>query len=288
MDFIKELSEARLTKDSFNQKKLTYTDCLEKAYLIFLAIEAMRKFPSATPFIREYSKDSINPNYKHFKISGTDLYNLLYFINGDEHALGKLKDPSSAQEMQDKVVLPLRDIETYLTSISKGNNPNMVQQFFIRLENSFLINDSNYKNIRRSFVNFDKINVTDKKAIITKLLFSLRAKLRDSDIIEKFSNLVSEKGLESDKVPDTEPTFSKPDLSSIENRFINYRLLLDKPENIFFIKKFLELSRDGKSIPSQYVAAYLPIIKIVDDIVNAGAASISLLLSLQKRTKNDK
>ena len=93
MDFIKEITESRMTRDSQNQKNLTYSDCCERLYLSLLAIEMMRNYPTSSPVVQKYCKSSMHHNYKDFKISGTDVYNLLYFLRGDEHALGKLKDP---------------------------------------------------------------------------------------------------------------------------------------------------------------------------------------------------
>ena len=52
--------------------------------------------------------------------------------------------------------------------------------------------------------------------------------------------------------------------------------------------KFLELAKNGKSIPSSMVKAYLPAIELLDDIVQAGPGYIQLLKTLQKRAKKSK
>ena len=75
MEFIKEITEARMTRDSSNQRVLTYTDCCERTYLSLLALEFMRNFPSYTSFVQDYCKKSRHHNYQHFKISGTDEVN---------------------------------------------------------------------------------------------------------------------------------------------------------------------------------------------------------------------
>ena len=51
------------------------------------------------------------------------------------------------------------------------------------------------------------------------------------------------------------------------------------------IKSFLEQARSGRSIPSNMVKAYLPIIDMIDEIVVAGPAYINLLKSVSKRAK---
>ena len=134
MDFIKEITESRMTRDTQNQKNLTYSDCCERLYLSLLAIEMMRNYPSASPVVQKYCKGSIHHNYKDFKISGTDVHNLLYFLKGDEIALGKLKDPGAAKRMQASLQVPIEEVRRYLSAVSKGLNPSSIQQMFMRLE----------------------------------------------------------------------------------------------------------------------------------------------------------
>jgi len=44
----------------------------------------------------------------------------------------------------------------------------------------------------------------------------------------------------------------------------------------------------GKSIPPQFVKAYFPAIKTIDNIVKGGPAFISMLRALEKRAKQSK
>lgn len=59
-------------------------------------------------------------------------------------------------------------------------------------------------------------------------------------------------------------------------------------ENLMLTKKFLEMAKSGKSIPSPLVKAYQPAVELIDDIVTAGPAFTRLLLVLQKRAKNSR
>ena len=286
MEFIKEITEARMTRDSSNQRVLTYTDCCERTYLSLLALEFMRNFPSYTSFVQDYCKKSRHHNYKHFKISGTDLYNLIYFIRGDEHALGKLKDPGAAKRMQASIAWPKNDVADFLSKVGSGLKPTNVNQMFIRLENGLDIPNTDYKNNRRSLTNFSRLSNNDKKTLATRILYALRAKLRNSDIIDDFSKLVAGKGLESNWVDDTEPTVSSPDIKPTTSADYVYYRLLAKPENLILIKGFLEYMRAGKPIPGNMVRAYQPVAKAMDDIVRAGPSYINMLRSIQNRAKN--
>lgn len=57
-------------------------------------------------------------------------------------------------------------------------------------------------------------------------------------------------------------------------------------ENAMRATKFIELAEQGRSVPPQLVAGYMPIIEMVDDIVNSGTAYIQQLKMLHKRAKN--
>jgi hypothetical protein len=57
-------------------------------------------------------------------------------------------------------------------------------------------------------------------------------------------------------------------------------------ENAMKATKFVELAEEGKSVPSTFVEGYMPIIEMVEDIVNSGTAYIQQLKLLHKRAKN--
>lgn len=288
MDFIKNLAESRMTRDAKNHNVLSYSDCGERLYIMLLAIEFMRQFAYAAPFVQRYCKNTNHNNYKHFKISGTDCYNLLYFLLGDEAALKKLKDPSAAAIVQKQTIVPTKLIGEYFLSVANGNVPTSLAQLFIRLENGLNINNQVYRNIRRNLLNFNKASSNEKNKIATKILFALRAKCRTSDIIDDFSKLVAKKDLENNKVTDTEPTISLPDLPATTSKeLVFYKMLVDQ-NNLLLIKAFIDYARKGQSIPSNMVKAYMPIIKLIDDIVSGGPTYVNLLKSIHKRAKKSR
>ena len=57
--FIKDLHEARMTKDNGSAKKLTFSDCCERLYLSLLILETMRQFPDFKGPVQRYAKKTI-------------------------------------------------------------------------------------------------------------------------------------------------------------------------------------------------------------------------------------
>lgn len=283
MEFIKDLQESRMTRDSHNMRVLTYSDCCERAYLILLALEIMRHYPKYSDRVRRYARFS-RSDYRKYKIESTDLHNLIYFIQGDEVALSKLKDPGAARRQQARSAFPIRDVADYLAKLTNGNGIHFTQQMFIRLENGLQISNKDYKELRRYLSNYTSQSKPVQENVVTKLLFALRAKLRNSDIIDDFSELVVRKDLESDTVKDTEQTPSIPDISANLEDVKFYRLLIN-PSKLILIKNFLSLIRDNKVPPLSFIQAYIPIIQMVHDIVQAGPTYINMLKTLHNRAK---
>ena len=285
MEFIKEIFEARMTKDDGSSQKLTYTDCGERLYLILLALEMMNQYPDFKLFIQNYCKKTVGFElYKFYRIMGTDLYNFIYFLVGDDSAQRKLKEPDVAIAAKKSTRVPVRDLNRYLNELAQGKNPLLVSSLFIKLENSLRITNPTYKDIRRSLSDWGKLTIAEKQKAFTQLIFAVRAKLRSSDIIDDFEKFAALKNLETDRVVDTEPTISVPDILISPTDIALYRYIVGN-NSLGLTKKFLELAKDGKGIPAPMVQAYLPAIALIDDIVKAGPAYVQNLRALHKRAK---
>ena len=285
LNFLEEIYEARMTRNSTDQRLLTYTDCSERLYLSLLILEVLRKYPSFTPIANGYARNTVtNNNYKHFRIHATDLYNLIYFVNGDEDAMNKLKDPASAVAMRKRTKLPIMRLNGYLHQVASGFSGSN-SELFINIENALRINNSEYKAIRRQVANFKSLGMLDKKKVVTKLLLATRAKLRNSDLIPHLEELAAQRDLETGQVADNEPTISTPDALPTTNKDLMFYRYIVGPRNLVGTKKFLDMAKQGKSVPSPFVQAYLPAIQMLDDIVKAGPGYITMLRALQKRAK---
>jgi hypothetical protein len=266
---------------------LTYTDCGQRLYLTMLVLELLRKYPAYSMLAVNYAKKTKDKDYARFNMSGTDLYNFVYFINGDDEAINKLKDPGAAKALRQRTYFPMLKFNGYLSKLSVGSATDRTDaETFIKIESALNITNSDYKAIRRAVFNWTGLSKGDRKAVVTKLLFASRAKLRSSDIIDELEKLAADKNLETDTVKDTEPTVSVPDIAPAGKELALYARLVGN-KNVALLKSFLELAKEGKSVPNNMIKAYLPVIEMVDDIVKGGPSYIQLLRTLQSRAKND-
>ena len=53
-------------------------------------------------------------------------------------------------------------------------------------------------------------------------------------------------------------------------------------------KRFLDVAQAGQSIPNTFVNGYMPIIKMVDDIVSSGPTYVQALRVLHQRAKKQR
>ena len=289
MDFIKELHEARLTRQGGALKSLTYTDCCERAYLTMLILEVLRRFPNSAPYAHGYGKKTAShDNYKHFRMSATDLYNFVYFIIGDDDALNKLKDPGAARRMRTSVQFPTLAFNRYVSKLSTGTVSSLNdQQTFLNIESALKISNSDYKAVRRNIFSFQSLSKNSKKQLVTRLLLAARAKLRNSDIIQYLEELSAEGDLEVYKVNDPEPKVSIPDIAVTGADMAGYLRLVGS-RNLMLTKKFLELAKNGKSVHANVLQAYMPAIIILDNIAKGGTGFVNALRALENRAQNSR
>lgn len=285
LEFIKEIQESRMTRSAKNQRMLTYEDCKERAYLMLLCLQTMRYYRDHRNNAARYAYRTVMfRDYTRHRVDTPDLYNLIYFITGDETALGKLKDPGSAAKSRRATFLSVGKLNGFLRNISDNQKPGVADyNFLIKLEDELGIRNSHYKEIRRRLSSYEDATKTERQTAITRLLFAVRSKLSDSDIITMFTALTLDKNLENQSLTSPEPELSVPDVVATQD-VQNYRFLVQVTK-LPFIAKFLENAKGGKTVIANFVQAYLPIIIMVDDIVKAGPAYIEQLKQLHKRAK---
>jgi len=286
MDFIKQLQEARLTRNRKNQKTLTFSDCKERAYLVLMILHAMSYYRSYRPEVAKYAnKTVIYRNYQKFRIDSTDLYNFFYFVAGERDAVEKLKDPTSAKAERDKTLISVGTLNGYLRNRAANKTPtDQDLRSLQKIETDLGIVNSHYKAVRRSFGVFANASPQERKQTITRLLFAARAKLSDCDIMPLFSKFAADNNLEDFNATDPELEIHVPDTSTRIDVY-NYKFLVPATR-LPYVEKFLSNMNRGKAIPAQYASSYLEIIKMIHDIVRAGPAYVEQLKQVHRRAKN--
>ena len=236
--FIKDMHEARMTRQAGTVKSLTYTDCCERLYLSVLVLEALNQYAYFRRTAGEYARRTTGyDTFKAYRMSGTDLYNFAYFVNGNDEAMNKLKDPSAAKAMRQRTFLPLMQLNGWLKSIASNHQYTQTSQFLIKLEGALNITNADYKIVRRNLTRYKSLSTKDKQNTITRLLIAARAKLRTSDLVDDLGKLSATNDLETARVADNEPTVSVPDITTDARDISLYRYIVGT-ENVMRTKNF--------------------------------------------------
>ena len=84
----------------------------------------------------------------------------------------------------------------------------------------------------------------------------------------------------------------KSALDRVADRVETRNIALYRPivgtENLMLAKRFLDMSKDGKTVPNSISKGYQPAIEMLDEIVTAGPAYVQLLLALHRRAKRSR
>jgi len=282
--FIDYITEGKMIRNSDGVSRLSFTDASDLVLLYFLALHVMRHYPSRR-FVKSYSEQVLKwQNWDHFRSSGNDLYNLLNIINGDKKIVEKLSNPRAAMIMRERSTFPTLTAKRLLRSFSNNVPSTNDASDLTKIDNS--LQNSKYSGLRRRIANYTKLTPNERRKAVTELENALKARGRNSDIVDYYVMFVQDYDLESSQVRDTEPTISTPDPVQADTKDIQMLRMLGVPnKDLPFAYKVLSLTSRGLGIPPRFAQAYSTIMRIVDDIIKAGPGYVNLLKQVHNRAK---
>ena len=285
--FIDYITEGKMIRNSDGVSRLSFTDAADLVLLYFLALHVMRHYPSRR-FVQTYSDEVLKwQNWDYFRSSANDLYGLLNIVNGDEGIVGKLSNPRAAMQLRKRTQLPTLAVKRLLRSF-KSNAPSLMDaNDLVKIDNS--LPNSRYSNLRRRIANYAKLTPADRRRAVTELEMALKARGRNSDIVDYYILFVQDYNLESTQVKDTEPTVSVADPIPADTKDIQMLRMLGVPnKDLPFAYKVLNMTTRGLGIPPRFAQAYAPIMRIINDIIKAGPGYVNLLKQVHNRAKTVK
>ena len=143
--------------------------------------------------------------------------------------------------------------------------------------------NSDYKNLRRAISDFKNLDSKRQKVTTTRLLQALKAKLAGTDLQKQASMLANKQKLELDSVVDAERT--APGKEMTPDEMSAYRLLVGA-SNVRRAKVAADMIKSGRAVPAPIMAAYAPVVKMIDDIARGGYTYVRLLQTIHDRAKS--
>lgn len=192
--FISELTEGRMIKSKSKLQGMSGRDIVDLFFLHICALEILKNDYEYAPKVQKYAKQSMRfQKFDRFIGSGTDFYLLAYAVS--------TQDESIFTDERDKVFIKRtnlddRQLKRYLERIALNRFVfEEDRRFTLKLNYDLQINSS-YRAIRRLAIEWTKINSTQKKLAITRLLQAFRKKGLMSDLYPWLANMAKKDSLE--------------------------------------------------------------------------------------------
>lgn len=286
--FLDYITEGKMIRNTDGVSRLSYTDASDLVLLYFLALHVMRHYPISRKFTRTYSQEVLKWGmWDFFRSSGNDLYNLLNIVDGDKKILDKLRDPRAGKVMRERKTFPRLAAKRLLRAFVDSAPKLSDSQDLTKIDNG--LSNSKYSALRRKIANYSRLNPNERRIAVTELEIALKARGRNSDIVDYYILFVKDYDLESRSVKDTEPNISVPDPVQPDTKDVQMLKLLGVPNrDLPFAYKVLSMTSRGMGIPPRFAQAYAPIMRIIDDIVKAGPGYVNLLKQVHNRAKVSK
>ena len=275
--FLKYVSEGRIVRRQSDLQRYTFQEITERIYLSFLTLALLKNFSQTAGFVKSYAATTLTyGNFNRVKTTANDLHNMLAIVAGDPTITSKLANKNQAMALRQRQTVPVLAIKRYLRSFKND------YEFLTQLESALGIGNLDYKNLRRAISDYPSLNSKRKQVTATRLLQALKAKLSGTDLQRKAQEFADKQKLELDNVVDAERT--TPGKSLTPNEMSAYRLLVGAA-NVRRAKVAADLIKQGRAVPAPIMAAYAPIVKMVDDITKGGYTFVRLLQTIHDRAR---
>ena len=276
--FLQYVSEARVVRRQSDLQRYTFQEITERIYLSFLTLTLLRNFSQTAGFVKSYANQTLAyGSFDRVRSTSNDLHNMMAVVVGDPAITNKLANKNQAMALRQRRSVPELAMRRYLRDFKNDYS------FLSQLETALSVSNSDYKNLRRAISDFKNLDSKRQKVTTTRLLQALKAKLAGTDLQKQASMLANKQKLELDSVVDAERT--APGKEMTPDEMSAYRLLVGA-SNVRRAKVAADMIKSGRAVPAPIMAAYAPVVKMIDDIARGGYTYVRLLQTIHDRAKS--
>jgi hypothetical protein len=188
MNFVKELHEARLIR-TVDDLKYSYSEVCENLMTVVLVLDFLSRLKEGKDIAERYSRQTASYiNYTEFRVSATDLYNLIYFVQAEPDTVQLLFGSEDSKRMRMQTQLPRMELNRWLMQLASPYSKDLY--FFVRLEQALNVKNSEIKDIRR-MISIQNPSISDLRSISLRLLNLFRNKMPLFDIRSEIEQVLS-------------------------------------------------------------------------------------------------
>lgn len=186
--FVKELHEARLIR-TVDDLKYSYSEVCENLMLIVLTLDMLSRLKEGKDLAERYARQTASYiNYTEFRVSATDLYNFVYFVQAEPDTVQLLFGSEDSKRMRIQTQLPRMELNRWLMQVSSPNSKDLY--FFLKLEQALNVKSSEIKDIRR-MLSFHNPSISDLRSIALKILTLVRQRMPLFDFRNEIEQVLS-------------------------------------------------------------------------------------------------
>lgn len=194
LQLIKEFTESTQYRTISAIKQTDARVVCDHAFMDMIALWILYNEFEYAPQARKYAERTATFNrFSNFRQMGTDLYLSLHLITQKRT---DLLTTEADHTLLDRIQLDVPSIVRYLRAASQNVlNAGLVRMTLQRLENALYIEDSNYRSIRRLAQNWPNLSTSQKRTVLTRMVFFYRTHARRSEMYAMIEALAKSNGL---------------------------------------------------------------------------------------------
>lgn len=194
-EFIANLSESAVFSSKSSLDKYSETELCEITYLFIVTLRILLWCDDTHEWARDYCKKTTRASdFKSWRTDGTDLYAAMYglVVDKEEHSFSP------------------KLVWNWLHKASTGHlSAADSREFFVKLDSYFHIRNESMKAVRRLAMDFFRLNRTEEKLAITRLLQLLRHRAPKAELLAELHSLSNSRNYEIEGAYDPEANILK-------------------------------------------------------------------------------
>jgi hypothetical protein len=204
LELLQDLNESTQYRTRQAFKKSSAREIADHAFMDTLALWILYNEYNYAPVARRYaSRTSALGGFNRYSQLGTDLYQTYSILQRqDKDILGGRPADST---LLNRIKFPDTQARKFLKGIA-GNraNENEVRQFLQLLERRLMIDNSNYKSVRRLVQQWPNLNDSQRSLVVTRMLQFYRAHANRSELYSILGQLAKNKSYKIDDAENAE------------------------------------------------------------------------------------
>lgn len=216
-EFIKQLTESSLIRNTKTLKNFSARDMADLIFLYFVGLQILRSDFEGNPQAVQYAaKTNTWGSIDTFRSAATDLYILMHTLFGsnNESSLNMLDNQEASKLLLQNLQFDYPQAKKWLNDVASGKEQSSKDnQFLMKLESMLLIKNGDYRSIRRLAVEWDDIDQQAKQLAMTRLLMALRARAKKSEILPMLEKVAKDNKLEI-------PNVKNPEVEQPTNKYL--------------------------------------------------------------------